>query len=171
MRGAPLVDGSADALSLPSIGPTFSTTLFVALAEWASAQHVFLAAAPVVDMPDPLWPEPATIGGDGVALTAGLNAAMPELGRLIDNALAFDLGAIANEMERLLQQCDRLLTTDADLSVQSPVMEAAQAAVLLLCAWELARWRRARASEQKPFSAERVPMLAIWPDGAVEDGS
>jgi len=51
------------------------------------------------------------------------------------------------------------------------VMEAAQTAVLLLCAWELARWRRARSSEQKPFFAEGVPLLAIWPDGAVEDRS
>jgi hypothetical protein len=94
---------------------------------------------------------------------------LPELGRLIDEALAFDLGAIELEVQQFLRQCDQLLSVDAEASAHLSVMDAAETVVLFLFLWELARWRRAPSPEPWPFSAERASVLAIWPDGAVED--
>jgi hypothetical protein len=169
MRGDSPAAVSAEGLLIPGVGPAFTTTLFIALAEGMSANWGYLAAAPVVDMSDSSSPEPATSSGAGVELSAGVSAVLPEFGRLIDEALAFDLGDIEREMQQLLRQCDRLLSVDTDSAARFSVVDAAQTVVLLLFAWELSR-RRARPPERRPFSAERGSVLAIWPNGAVEDG-
>jgi hypothetical protein len=166
----PPVAAIAELVLVAGVGPALKTTMSMGAGEWASMHEVFHAAVPVLDMTAPLLLEAAPNAGDGGGLSDGLAAAVPEAGRLIEEALACDLQALERAMERFLQRCDRLLTPIDETSAQLSVLDAAQAAVLCLCVWELARWRRTPSSEEKPFSAERVSGLTIWPDGPVEDG-